>query len=166
MSQQISRQTTSSGEFATLSDTGGTVTTRCSKRPSGKSSRLERRLLRGLLRAVGDPPLEILLWDQEASPPGSGSAVARVRIGSRKTLWRLAIDPLYEFGQAYASGDLLVDGDLAGLMRIGKETGVKAVRLIPPITSGKWIHDSSVRLSPEDAEQIQSRLDPSIAFGH
>jgi len=64
----------------------------------------------------------------------------------------------------FANREKLTNNDLENLMRLGKRIGVRAVRLIPPIMSGKWINDDIVRLNPEDVARIESALDPSVAY--
>lgn len=80
-------------------------------------SRLERRLMKGLLAAVGDPPLTVELegvWQVPERAPAGG---LRVRLRDRTTLWKLLWDPLYQFGEAYADGRLQVDGELDELLK-------------------------------------------------
>jgi cyclopropane-fatty-acyl-phospholipid synthase len=77
----------------------------------GRFQRMEFALLERLLRALGQPALKIQLWNgQVVNPNGSVAPVLRIR--DRATLWKLALDPLFEFGEAYADGRLEVDGDL------------------------------------------------------
>jgi cyclopropane-fatty-acyl-phospholipid synthase len=68
--------------------------------------------LRRLLDAVGRPPIDFELWDG-SSVCGEQPARARVRLRDRRALWRLLRNPSLGFGEAYADGDLEVDGDLA-----------------------------------------------------
>ena len=79
---------------------------------------LERLALRRLLRAVGDPPMTVVLWDGQEIPPAGGSSLAKLVIRDRRTLWMLVFNPLMEFGEAYASGRLEVEGDLDELLTV------------------------------------------------
>ncbi len=73
---------------------------------------LDRWFCRRLLAAVGHPPIELVLWDGSSVAAGGGRIQQRVAIGDRATLYRLATNPLFQFGEAYASGRLDVQGDL------------------------------------------------------
>src|SRR5690606_9739251 len=69
--------------------------------------------LRKLLANLGDPPLQVTLWNGEQLAPASGAApVARVHIRDSRALWPLLIDPWLSFGDLYARGDVEIEGDL------------------------------------------------------
>lgn len=85
-------------------------------RPAGWLARLERWWIRRLLAALGDPPLTVQLdgaWQVSASAEERG---INVHLRDRATLWKLLVDPLYQFGEAYADGRLEVEGDLFDLL--------------------------------------------------
>ena len=81
----------------------------------------DRWLARRLLRAIGNPPLDFVLWNGEAIG-GGGPVLARVVLHDRPTLWKLALRPGLHFGDAYAAGRLEVEGDLASDAR-GRVSG-------------------------------------------
>ena len=67
-------------------------------------SSLEARLLRRLLRQLGNPPIEFnLRWSGERVAPAGVSPVEHVRIADRRTLFGLLLDPQIRFGDAYCS---------------------------------------------------------------
>ena len=76
----------------------------------------ERRALHRLLNWLGNPPLAIVLSGKEEISPAGVSAAIRLRVHDRITLWKLIIDPIYEFGEAYTAGKIEVDGDLTELL--------------------------------------------------
>lgn len=76
------------------------------------ASQLDGVVLRRLLQAIGNPPITFVLWDGEEVPPATGHSLARVRLRDRWTLWKVALDPLWEFGEAYADGRIEVEGKL------------------------------------------------------
>jgi len=78
----------------------------------------ERWLLQCLLRIIGNPPMSVVLWGGAEIVSGTDPPVARVRVKDRGTLFRLAFDPLYQFGEAYATGRVQVDGDLVELLKV------------------------------------------------
>jgi cyclopropane-fatty-acyl-phospholipid synthase len=53
-----------------------------------------------------------VLWDGSSVSTGGGRIHQRVAIGDRATLCRLVANPLFQFGEAYSSGRLDVEGDL------------------------------------------------------
>ncbi|MGC1388533.1 MAG: cyclopropane-fatty-acyl-phospholipid synthase family protein [Steroidobacteraceae bacterium] len=79
-----------------------------SHRPS-----IEARLLRRLLRQLGNPPIEFnLRWSGERVAPIGISPTEHVRIADRRTLFGLLVDPQIRFGDAYSTGQIEVEGDL------------------------------------------------------
>jgi cyclopropane-fatty-acyl-phospholipid synthase len=78
---------------------------------------LEARLLRRLLKSLGEPRIEFhLLWTGERVTPIDGAPVEQVRIADRRTLLGLLRDPQLRFGDGYTAGRIEVDGDLAKFM--------------------------------------------------
>lgn len=73
---------------------------------------LEKSLLSRMLRAIGNPPLEIVLWNGERVAAGHEHAAARVTIRDRQALWKLVFDAELHFGELYAEQRVDVDGDL------------------------------------------------------
>jgi cyclopropane-fatty-acyl-phospholipid synthase len=79
---------------------------------------LEARLMRRMLAALGDPPIEMTLWTGETVYAGAGKAVAGIRIANRSALLGLLINPDLHFGDAYSKGALEVEGDLVKLLEM------------------------------------------------
>lgn len=78
---------------------------------------IEARLLRRLLKSVGDPPIEFqLAWTGERVAPNGVLGTERVRIADRSTLRGLLRDAHMRFGDGYASGQIEIEGDLVKLM--------------------------------------------------
>jgi cyclopropane-fatty-acyl-phospholipid synthase len=87
--------------------------------PSQTHSSFAGRLLRRLLSSFGNPPVEFILWSGEHVAPDSGSAATiKVRIHDRATLLRVLRDPQVQFGEAYSSGRVEVEGDLIQLIEL------------------------------------------------
>jgi cyclopropane-fatty-acyl-phospholipid synthase len=81
-----------------------------------KSESIDARLLRRLLRSVGDPAIEFeLLWSGERVT-SAAAALGRIRIKDRRTLLGLVRDPQIYFGDAYSGGTIEVEGDLVKFM--------------------------------------------------
>jgi len=85
--------------------------------PEGGQS-LEARLLRRVLHSVGDPNVELVLWNGDVVRPAAAHAepLARVHIKDRAALYGLARDTQVQFGDAYSEGRIDVDGDLVALL--------------------------------------------------
>jgi len=87
--------------------------------PGQTHSSLAGRLLRRLLSSFGDPPVEFVLWNGErVAPSGGAAATIRIRIHDRATLLRVLRDPQVQFGEAYSSGRVEVEGDLIQLIEL------------------------------------------------
>jgi cyclopropane-fatty-acyl-phospholipid synthase len=84
-------------------------------RVSSGSWALERWLVRRMLRLLGDPPIEMVLWDGQRLS-GSQPLLASVHLADRPTLWRLVAAPDLHFGDAYTSGRIAVGGDLVSFL--------------------------------------------------
>lgn len=86
------------------------------RRAASSSSRrfaaVDRLLIRSLLRAVGHPPLRLVLPDGTALEPPGGAAVATLRFRDRPTLWAFLRAPEIGFGEGYTDGRIEVQGEL------------------------------------------------------
>jgi cyclopropane-fatty-acyl-phospholipid synthase len=80
--------------------------------------RLERFLIEWALEAVGNPSLAIQLGDRLLTAEDSRNQPTRVMIRDIRTLIKLALDPLFQFGEAYMSGNLQVQGELADVLAL------------------------------------------------
>jgi len=74
------------------------------------------RLMRGVLRRLGDPRIEFVLWSGERIATAKEPPIARVRIADRRTLLELCVRGQVGLGDAYADGCLEVDGDLGQII--------------------------------------------------
>ncbi|MDO8262742.1 MAG: cyclopropane-fatty-acyl-phospholipid synthase family protein [Gallionella sp.] len=73
---------------------------------------LEKMLLSRMMRAIGDPPVQIVLWNGQEISNHEGKAVARVIIRDRGALLKLITDPELYFGELYSSERIEVQGNL------------------------------------------------------
>jgi cyclopropane-fatty-acyl-phospholipid synthase len=83
------------------------------------------RLLHGLLRAIGEPPIEFVLWTGERVVASGAHMVSRIHIRDRATLFGILYDPFVRFGDAYSSGHIEVDGDLVQALSLISRGGQK-----------------------------------------
>ncbi len=93
---------------------------------TGKAYAVERWLLRQLLRAAGNPPVNLMLWDGYEITPPSASPVGRLIFRDRRTLLKLMINPDLQFGELYSSGHLGVEGSLVEVLEA-------LTRTLPPL---------------------------------
>jgi cyclopropane-fatty-acyl-phospholipid synthase len=85
---------------------------------STKASGLERRLVQKLLHYMGNPPLDIKLWDGTTAYSSSKEkTVNTLTLSSRKVLWRLLLNPGLNFGDDFSAGLIKLDGDLVDLLQ-------------------------------------------------
>lgn len=71
-----------------------------------------RFLLERLLRAVGSPPLVARLWDGTEVRCTDRTPLATIIIRDAATIRRMALDPFFQFAEAYTTGQVEVIGDL------------------------------------------------------
>jgi cyclopropane-fatty-acyl-phospholipid synthase len=118
-SARLTDTTTSSQRSAIAEAPGPVITTHTTPAAKGaSSSSLEKWLLPRLLAAVGNPPLVLVLWNGEEVATESalrGEAI-RVQVHDRATVWRILVDPFFQFPEAYAHGKLEIEGDLERAM--------------------------------------------------
>jgi cyclopropane-fatty-acyl-phospholipid synthase len=81
------------------------------RRSAARATALEAWLARSLLRVAGDPPIAVALWDG-TEVRGRGEPVAAMIVRDRRTLWRVIANPDLHFGDAYATGQIEIQGDL------------------------------------------------------
>jgi cyclopropane-fatty-acyl-phospholipid synthase len=84
--------------------------------PAARATSVELWLLGALLRAMGNPAVQVILWDGQGVRPAEGPAAGTIRIKDRRTLSRMMYQPELAFGEAYTDGRLEVEGDLVGLL--------------------------------------------------
>ncbi len=77
---------------------------------SGRVWAVERRVVRRILGAVGNPPIALVLWDGQAY--GHAAPKARLIIHDRRTFWQLLANVYLAFGDALSEGRVEVEGDL------------------------------------------------------
>jgi cyclopropane-fatty-acyl-phospholipid synthase len=89
---------------------------RTHKTKTGTVSALERAAVQKVLAMLGDPPIQIILWNGEIIGSRHGTPAARLRIKRRGLLPRLLYSPDVYFGEAYSQGEVEVEGDLVKLL--------------------------------------------------
>ncbi len=72
----------------------------------------EKILLTRMLRAIGNPPLQIVLWNGQRLSNHNGNEVAQVYIRDRNALMKLVADPELYFGEMYSKNRIDVQGNL------------------------------------------------------
>lgn len=77
-----------------------------------RSTSLEGRMLRRMLESMGQPPFRVSLWNGEEVSFSDIPNQPHVIIRNRAALLHLLIDPAFRFGDAYAAGEIDVDGSL------------------------------------------------------
>jgi cyclopropane-fatty-acyl-phospholipid synthase len=71
-----------------------------------------RYFMRRLLMFLGKPPLSATLWDGQVIRASDAPPIAAVVFHNAATLRRMALNPFYQFCEAYANGQVDVLGDL------------------------------------------------------
>jgi cyclopropane-fatty-acyl-phospholipid synthase len=72
----------------------------------------QRFLLAKIMRAFGEPPVNVVLWNGLEIPSQRGDAVAKVYIHDLGALLKLALDHELYFGELYSDRRVEVGGDL------------------------------------------------------
>ena len=118
-------------------------------------------MMRRLLQRLHEPPIRIVLWDGSEIRSHHSAPTHALRIHDRRTLWGLACDPQFGFGEAYADGRATIEGDVAGFVR----TVVSATAPVAPSRSKwpAWLQRSKCTLS-SSKENIHRHYDIGNEF--
>ncbi len=81
----------------------------------GRVTALDRGLLKILLHLLGNPPIDVRLWDGVPQGTATNEGGSRVDIRDRHALWKLFYDPSLGFGEGYSDGRIEIHGDLVSL---------------------------------------------------
>jgi cyclopropane-fatty-acyl-phospholipid synthase len=135
--------------------------------PDGSRSRsMEGRMLRALLHAFGDPPIQFALWNGDHVMGGVGEPVATMHIPDRRTLVRLCMDPDMEFGELYSAGKIQVDGDLGRMIELlyrgSANPGRNSVTLARRVA--QWMHRRPSNTLDGSRENIHHHYDIGNEF--
>ncbi len=80
------------------------------------STKVDRWALRRVQQTVATAPIRFVLWDGFELLPASRPALGTVRFRSRSALFGFLRDPDLNFGEAYMSGAVEIDGDLVAVL--------------------------------------------------
>lgn len=83
--------------------------------PDRNASILEKQIIKYLYRLIGEPQLQIILWDSTVT--GDSTAMSRkIIIRNPRCLRRMIFDVVTGFGDAFMSDEVTVEGDLIDVM--------------------------------------------------
>ncbi len=102
---------------------------------SARVSPLERWLARKTLSLLGDPPLQMVLWNGEEITTSSARPAARVLLRRRSALYKLLSNPNLQFGDLYSSGSVAVEGDLVKFLEITYGAGTAKFEFLRKLQS-------------------------------
>lgn len=101
----------------------------------------EKLLLARMMQSLGNPPLDLELWDGQVVASASNPRVARVLIRDRGALLKLIANPELAFGEMYSAGHIEVQGDLANCIEAiyrawpRTEPGLLGQKLLAPFSA-------------------------------
>jgi cyclopropane-fatty-acyl-phospholipid synthase len=133
--------------------------------PVAESERRERqslfgRLLRSLLQALGEPPIEFVLWTGERVIASGAPIVARVHIRDRATLFGILRDPFVRFGDAYSDGRLETEGDLIQVLAlISRASQSRESRPSLVHRVARWLHRPKPNRLADSRDNIHHHYD-------
>ncbi len=77
---------------------------------------VDRWLVHMFLHALGDPALQVCLWDGKEIPLAGSRPGLGMVIHDRAALWRLLTNPLLHFGDDYSAGRIEIEGELVSFL--------------------------------------------------
>jgi cyclopropane-fatty-acyl-phospholipid synthase len=114
-----------------------------------------------MLRAIGSPPVALVLWNGEEIVESAARPMARILLSDRATFWRVLLDPNLEFGDAYSDGRLEVEGDLVALLEMvyrGRAAAGREGGFIPSALL-RWLHRARANTISGARENIHRHYD-------
>jgi cyclopropane-fatty-acyl-phospholipid synthase len=72
----------------------------------------EKMLVTRMLQSIGNPPVQIVLWNRQVISNHDGNTVARILIRDHGALLKLVRDPELYFGELYSAQRIEVQGNL------------------------------------------------------
>src|SRR5688572_16347903 len=164
-------QTTQEGPSSTYrvaNQTAG-ASARKGSAPQLDPSRLrsvEGRMLRALLHAFGDPPIQFALWNGDRVMNAAGDPVATLHISDRRTLMRLCMDPDMEFGELYSAGKIDVDGDFGRMIELLYQGSARPARNSVTLARrvASWMHRRPANTLDGSRENIHHHYDIGNEF--
>jgi cyclopropane-fatty-acyl-phospholipid synthase len=128
-------------------------------------TKLERWFLRRVLQRLGDPAIQIVLWNGDAIATSSQPPAITLRINDRRTLWKLVTDPRFQFGEAYVDRRLDVDGEIFDLL-VTVDRALMAMGDISAGTKGfkRWLHKPHRTTLSQSRENIHHHYDLGNEF--
>jgi cyclopropane-fatty-acyl-phospholipid synthase len=78
----------------------------------------DRWIAKKMLEVVGNPPIELRLWDGEAVSPATETPVAKLQYNNRSAMLKTIVNPELYFGDLYSSGQASFSGDLVRFTEI------------------------------------------------
>jgi cyclopropane-fatty-acyl-phospholipid synthase len=140
-----------------------TVRPEISPRPAepSKLRSVEGRMLRALLRAFGDPPVQFALWNGDRVMVSASEPVATLHIPDRPTLMRLCADPDLQFGELYSVGKIQVEGDLGRLIEVLYRGAANPARNSVTLARrlAQWLHRRPTNTLDGSRENIHHHYD-------
>lgn len=102
---------------------------RSGRTDTSRSPSLEARLLRRLLRSMGNPAFRVTLWNGEQVGDDPNPLLPHLIIHSRSALYRILLDPALYFGDAYSAGEVEVEGSLVDFLESAYRGEARSRRL-------------------------------------
>ncbi len=79
---------------------------------------MERWIAKKMMEALGNPPVRLVLWDGWGVGPAPGGAAPSVTIRDRGALYKLALNPQFQFGELLTQDRIRIAGDLARFLEL------------------------------------------------
>ena len=131
---------------------------------------IERWMCRRLLQTIDSQPMTIVLWNGEEISAGDRPAAVRLAIRDRPTLYKLLLNPQWEFGEAYSQRRLEIEGGLRELLDLfyrarQKNGGSRSIFLRAIERLRRWRHSNSIARRRRTSMIIMTSATIFIGFG-
>jgi cyclopropane-fatty-acyl-phospholipid synthase len=119
----------------------------------------EKIMVTRMLQAIGNPPVQVVLWNRQVISIHEGKIVARVLIRDHGALLKLVSDPELYFGELYAAQRIEVQGNLLEFLDAAYRVwpkhrqGMGRTRLLAPF------YDARRNSLPESRRNIHHHYD-------
>lgn len=112
-----------------------------------------------VMRAIGNPPVRIVLWNGQEISSFRGNAVARVIIRDAGALAKLLLNPELNFGMLYSAGRIEVEGNLLEFLDAAYRAWPLQKKASPGRRLLTWLNHARLHSLDKSRDNIQHHYD-------
>ncbi len=120
---------------------------------------LDRWMAKAIFRALGNPLIRLALWDGWEVSRSPDDAVPAVTIRDRGALYKLALEPEFQFGELLTQDRISISGDLPGFLERVYRAKAEAGLMHLPQRLLAWLYKPRSNALAKSRENIHQHYD-------